>query len=197
VGFPVALKAQSADLPHKTDAGGVALNLRNAAELAAAWDAVRQAVAASNPGLTLDGLLVEAMGRPGVELIAGARRDPEWGPVLLAGFGGVLAEAFHDTRLLPSDVSQEEIAQALLGMKSGSLLRGLRGAPEMDVKAAADVIWKLGRLVDAAPTIREIEINPLIVYPRGQGAVAIDALIVVEAASPIGESTSVPADSTG
>jgi acetate---CoA ligase (ADP-forming) len=177
VGYPVALKAQATALPHKTDAGGVALDLKDASALTSAWHAMHAAVYSAKPGLILDGLLVEAMGGRGVELIVGARNDSDWGPVLLVGFGGVLAEAFHDVRLLAPDASRAEIVEALLRMKSGALLRGLRGSPPMDVEAAADAVARLGTLVLAAPAIREIEINPLVVYPKGQGAVALDALI--------------------
>jgi acetate---CoA ligase (ADP-forming) len=177
VGYPVALKAQAAALPHKTDAGGVALNLQDATQLTEAWHAMHVAIATAKPEVVLAGLLVEAMNARGVELIVGARNDSEWGPVLLVGFGGVLAEAFHDVRVLPPQVSREAVVAALLDMKSGALLRGLRGAASMDVDAVAEVVSRLGHLVSATPAIREIEINPLVVYPKGQGAVALHALI--------------------
>ena len=99
---------------------------------------------------------------------------------MLVGFGGVLAEAFHDVQLLPPDISREGIAHVLLGMRSGALLRGMRGSAEMDVQAVAEIVWRLGRLVEAAPAIREVEVNPITVYPKGQGAVALDALMVVD-----------------
>jgi acyl-CoA synthetase (NDP forming) len=177
VGYPVVLKAQASALPHKSDAGGVALHLRDAAGVTAAWTTVWTAVAMARPDVVLDGMLVEAMGARGVELIVGARNIPGWGPVLLVGFGGVLAEAFHDVRLLVPETPREAIAQALLSMKSGAMLRGLRGTPPMDVEAAADVVWRLARLVAATPAIREIEINPLVVLPAGSGVLALDALI--------------------
>jgi len=178
IGFPIALKAQAADLPHKSDAGGVVLGLSDEAALAAGWLRLEQSVHAAKPELVLDGVLVERMGRPGIELIVGAENDPDWGPVLLVGFGGVLAEALQDVKLLPPELSVEAIIGELHTLKSGVLLRGFRGSPALDVRAAAEIVHALGSLVRANPAIQEIDINPVVVYPEGMGAVALDALIV-------------------
>ena len=106
IGYPVALKAQAAALAHKSDAGGVALNIADAAALEAAWPRMTERVAAAQPGLALDGMLVEAMARARASrLIVGARRDPEWGPVVLVGLGGIWTEALDDVRLMPADLS--------------------------------------------------------------------------------------------
>jgi acetate---CoA ligase (ADP-forming) len=178
IGFPVVLKAQAADLPHKSDAGGVVLGSNDEAALAAGWQRLQQNVHAAKPELVLDGVLVERMGRPGVELIVGAENDPDWGPVLLVGFGGVLAEALQDVKLLPPELSVEAIIDELHTLKSGVLLRGFRGSPALDVRAAAEIVHALGALVRSHPAIQEIDINPVVVYPEGMGAVALDALIV-------------------
>jgi acyl-CoA synthetase (NDP forming) len=178
IGFPIALKAQAADLPHKSDAGGVVLGLSDEAALAAGWLRLEQSVHAAKPELVLDGVLVERMGRPGIELIVGAENDPDWGPVLLVGFGGVLAEALQDVKLLPPELSVEAIIGELHTLKSGVLLRGFRSSPALDVRAAAEIVHALGSLVRANPAIQEIDINPVVVYPEGMGAVALDALIV-------------------
>ena len=178
IGYPVVLKAQSALLPHKSDAGGVALNLSTPEAVAIAWERMHQDIAGARPGLVLDGILIEKMSDRGAELIIGAQNDPEWGPVLLVGFGGVLAEALHDMRLLPPDLSVEAIENELLRLKSAALLRGFRGSPALDVRAAAEIVRRLGSLMLAAPQIREVDINPVVVYPQGHGAVALDALIV-------------------
>jgi acyl-CoA synthetase (NDP forming) len=183
IGYPVALKVQSCDLPHKTDAGAVVLNIGDADALAAAWERVLGNVAKVKPGLSLDGVLVELMAQPGTELIAGARNDPEWGPVLLVGFGGVLAEALHDVRMLPPDLSIEEIIAELGRLQCSALLRGFRGSPALDVPAAAEIVVAVGELISACPAIREIDINPVVVYPEGKGAIALDALIVADANS--------------
>ena len=178
IGYPVVLKAQAAELSHKSDAGGVVLNLNNADQLIAGWQQMQEDIARARPDLVLECVLVEKMSARGVELIVGARNDPEWGPVLLAGFGGVLAEVLHDLRLLPPDLTVEAIAAELCQLKCAALLRGFRGSPALDVQAAAEIVHRLGRLMLASPQIREVDINPVIVYPQGQGAVALDALIV-------------------
>ncbi|CAM5524520.1 acetate--CoA ligase family protein [Sphingobium scionense] len=176
LGYPVALKAQSADLSHKSDAGGVILNLADADQLRAGWDRLFANVAAYDAGLTLDGALLESMGARGIELIVGARSDPDWGPVILAGFGGVTAEILQDVRLLTPDLPIEAIIGELHQLKQAALLRGFRGAPALDVAAVAQIIATLGRILLTEPAIREIDLNPVILYP--QGAVALDALML-------------------
>lgn len=180
IGYPVVLKAQAAELTHKSDVGGVALKLHDADAVEAAWRTMQAAIAQALPELRLDGILVETMGRWGTELIVGAHSDPEWGPVLLVGLGGVLAEALGDTRLMVPGLSRNAVVAELLKLKSAALLRGFRGSPELDVEAAAEIVIKLGELVLANPSIREVDINPVIVYEKGEGAVALDALILTE-----------------
>lgn len=179
LGYPVVLKAQSPALSHKSDAGGVIVGLGDADALAAGWARMEADVAAHCPGLALDGILVEAMGARGLELIIGAKNDPDWGPVILAGFGGVQAEILKDVRLLPTDLTREAVIAELHALKSGALLAGFRGSPAMDVGAVADIVLALGAVLEAAPAIREIDLNPVVVYPEGQGAVALDALMLV------------------
>ncbi|QGP78227.1 acetate--CoA ligase family protein [Sphingobium sp. CAP-1] len=182
IGYPVALKAQSADLSHKSDAGGVILNLRDADELRAGWDRLYANVGAYDAGITLDGTLLEEMGERGVELIIGAKSDPDWGPVILAGFGGVTAEIHQDVRLLTPDLTIDAIVGELFKLKGAPLLRGFRGSPALDVDAVAQIIATLGRVLLAEPSIREIDLNPVIVYPEGRGAIALDALMLTSAA---------------
>jgi acyl-CoA synthetase (NDP forming) len=178
IGYPVALKAQAAALAHKSDAGGVALDIADAGALEAAWTQMQQGVASAQPGLALDGILVEAMATKGIEMIVGARRDPEWGPVVLVGLGGIWTEALDDVRLMPADLSAERIAAEIGRLKGARLLRGLRGMPEADIAALAETVARVGALMRARPEIREIDINPLMVYPRG--VLALDALIVTD-----------------
>lgn len=182
VGFPVVLKAQSAALSHKSDAGGVVLNLHDADAVRAGWARMHDDLARHAPGLVLDGVLVEGMAARGTELIVGARRDPQWGPVLLVGLGGIWAEALHDARLLPVGLPHDAIVAELGRLKGAALFRGLRGAPALDVAAAADIVARVGRLVLADPAIVEIDVNPVVLYP--EGAVALDALIVKQEVAP-------------
>ena len=177
LGYPVVLKAQSPDLPHKSDAGGVIVDLKNRDELAEGWDRLAANIAASRPDLVLDGVLVEGMADKGVELIVGARNDPHWGATVLVGFGGVAAELLHDVCLLPPDLPRDAIIARIRTLRMAPLLDGFRGAPVMDIGAVADVVQRLGRMVAATPAIREVDLNPVIVYPEGQGALALDALI--------------------
>lgn len=184
LGFPVVIKAQSLLLSHKSDAGGVILNLADADAVRAGWDRLHTNVAAYDPAMVLDGVLVEAMGARGTELIIGAKNDPEWGPVILVGFGGVTAEILQDVRLLPPDLPHAAIVRELGLLKSAAILHGFRGSPALDVDAVAQMVATLGRIMLAEPCIREIDLNPVMVYPCGQGVVALDALMVTAEQQP-------------
>jgi len=180
IGFPVALKAQAASLAHKSDVGGVLLNIADETSLRSQWDALHANIARAKRGLALDGLLVEKMGERGVELVVGARRDPSWGPVLLVGMGGVWIEALGDVALLPALASEAQIVEALRGLKGAKLLNGFRGSPPVDLAAVARAAAQVGRLIATTPEITEIDVNPLVAYGEGKGVVALDALIVTQ-----------------
>ncbi|MBV8286045.1 MAG: acetate--CoA ligase family protein [Hyphomicrobiales bacterium] len=180
VGYPVALKAQAAALPHKTEAGGVMLNLADEAALRAAWERMQRNVERATPGVTLDACLVETMSPQGLELMIGAKRDPAWGAVLLVGLGGIWVEVLGDVELLPVAADETEIVEALHKLRAAKLLTGFRGAPPVDVKAVADAVLAIGRLMRTMPGIVDIDVNPLMVHAKGQGATALDALIVAE-----------------
>jgi acyl-CoA synthetase (NDP forming) len=178
IGFPVVLKVQSVSLSHKSDAGGVILGIKSDDALAMAWDALHRNVKRHRPDIMLEGALVEKMSEEaGIELIVGARNDPQWGTVVLVGFGGVLAEAMHDTRLLAPDSSREEIALELNKLRCAQLLNGFRGSPQADIRAVADAVFRIGRLMQSRANIEEIDINPLVVFASGKGALALDAVI--------------------
>lgn len=179
IGYPVVLKAQAAQLSHKTEAGGVILGIGDDAALLAAWKTLHDNVSRANPALNLDGALVERMAPRGLELMLGARRDPAWGPVLLLGLGGIWAEALGDVRLLPATASRDDIKADLLKLRAAALLTGFRGAPPVDIDAVADAGVRLGRLMQTAPAIAEVDINPLVANAQGQGVIALDALIIV------------------
>jgi acyl-CoA synthetase (NDP forming) len=178
VGFPVALKAQAAALSHKTEAGGVMLNLGDDAALRAAWATMQDNIARAAPGVTLDGGLVEQMSPKGLELMIGAKRDPAWGTVLLLGLGGIWVEALGDVQLLPVDADETQILEALRRLRTAKLLAGFRGAPPVDVDAVAKAVVAIGRLMATMPSIVEIDVNPLMAHPRGQGVRALDVLII-------------------
>jgi acyl-CoA synthetase (NDP forming) len=179
IGYPVVLKAQSPALAHKSDAGGVILGLADAAALTLGWRKLNADLDRARPGLRLDGILVEAMARPGVELIVGARNDLEWGTILVVGLGGVWTEALRDVRVLPGDLAPSAIVGELRKLKGAALLTGFRDTPARDLGAVADVAVRLGAIAAAHPEIAEIDVNPLVVYQEEGGTVAVDALIVV------------------
>jgi acetate---CoA ligase (ADP-forming) len=175
IGFPIALKIQSADIVHKTEAGGVILNLASRNDVLGAADTLAKAARAAYPNAKIDGFLVQEM-VSGTEMIVGARSDPLYGPVLLVGSGGTLVELVRDTamRLLP--VGPSDIGAMIDGLKANQLLAGYRGKPPADRKALETMALALGRFyVDHRARIEEIEINPLIV--RNQGAVAVDVRV--------------------
>jgi acetate---CoA ligase (ADP-forming) len=177
-GFPVVLKAQAAALTHKTEAGGVALNLADEAALGAAWDRMMANIKRAAPDVVLDGALVETMCPRGVELMVGAKRDPGWGTVLLLGLGGIWVEALGDVQLLPGSADAAQVREAIGKLRSARLLAGLRGAPAADIEAVVQAVLAIGALMQGAPEIAEIDVNPLMVHAAGQGATALDALIV-------------------
>lgn len=177
LGYPVVLKAQSAELSHKSDAGGVVVGLTDGRALAEGWRRLHEDVAAHRPGLALDGVLVERMGARGLELIVGARNDPAWGAVVLVGFGGVQAEVLKDVRLIPPDLDEDAIVAEIASLRGAALLQGFRGAPSLDVRAAARIVAAVGRVMTAEPRVREIDLNPVVVSPAG--AVALDALMLL------------------
>jgi acyl-CoA synthetase (NDP forming) len=178
IGYPVVLKAQAGALSHKTEAGGVVLNLADEAALRAAWETMMRNVKRAAPGITLDGALVEKMSPKGIELMVGAKRDAGWGTVLLLGLGGIWVEALGDVQLLPGDAGERQIAEALGKLRSAKLLAGVRGAPPADTDAVTRVVMAIGRLMRSMPELTEIDVNPLMVHAKGQGATALDALIV-------------------
>jgi acyl-CoA synthetase (NDP forming) len=178
LGYPVAMKVQSVDLPHKSDIGGVALGIANADDLVRAWEALQAVVETTGHQATLDGILVEPMSSKGVEVVGGARRDPIWGPAVLVGSGGVLVEALEDVRILPTDLPHAAILNEIGKLRGARLLDGFRGEPPADVNAVATIVQLVGQLMNTHQEIIEIDINPLMVYQAGRGALALDALIV-------------------
>ena len=180
IGYPVVLKAQAAALSHKTEAGGVMLNVADEAALRAAWDTMMRSVKRAAPNVALDGALVEKMSPKGIELMVGAKRDPGWGTVLLLGLGGIWVEALGDVQLLPGGAGEDQVREALHKLRSAKLLAGVRGAPPADTDAVVKVVMAINRVIQTMPEVIEVDVNPLMVHAKGQGATALDALIVTE-----------------
>ncbi|HET9014514.1 MAG TPA: acetate--CoA ligase family protein [Thermomicrobiaceae bacterium] len=179
VGYPVALKVEADGVAHKTEVGGVALGIASDERLRAEHAALLARIAPRLPDGALRGVRVERMASGLVELIVGGRNDPVFGPVVVAGLGGVLAEALGDvaTRLAPVDAA--EARRMLGGLRGAALLGPFRGRPAVDVAAAAEVIARVSRLLVELPEVRELDLNPVLVGAVGEGCVALDALAVV------------------
>ncbi len=174
---PVALKLDAIGLAHKTEAGGVLLGLETAEDLAAG--AATLAAAAGRAGAVLRGFLVEPMAPPGIELIVGGRRDAVFGPAILVGLGGILAEVFDDVAVILAPAPDGVIRRRLERLRGAPVLRGVRGRPGVDLDALAGLAGAVGRLLVDDPAIAEIDLNPVIATPAG--VVAVDALVVLEA----------------
>lgn len=174
LGFPVVAKVLSADIVHKSDVGGVAVNIADEAALAEALARMARAVAERMPGARLDGFLIQEQVRGDVELIVGTRFDPQFGPIVLVGLGGVLVELMHDVAVAPAPVSPAQAALMLGGLRGARLLDGARGRPPVDKAALAGLVSRVSWLAaDLGPRLLELDLNPVIAGP--DGAVAVDA----------------------
>jgi acyl-CoA synthetase (NDP forming) len=177
--FPLALKAQSSRLPHKSEVGAVALDIRDAAALRSAWSTMQERLAEERADVPLDGMLLECMAEPGIEIIIGARNEGGWGPVILVGLGGILTEVLQDVVFIPAGVGRSDIARALRSLKGARLFDGYRGSPPADVDATITVVEILSEFLLQHPEIVEADLNPVRVHARGRGATVLDALFVV------------------
>lgn len=179
LGYPVVLKIVSEDIPHKTEVGGVALNLADEAAVRDAYARMRAGVADKAPRARIDGVLVAPMAQGGVELIMGVSRDPVFGPVVMAGFGGIYAEVLQDVAVQAAPVTEAEAEAMIRGLKLFALLDGARGQPKADVAAAARAVARLSEFaVRHGASVAEIDMNPVLVRPQGQGVVVLDALMI-------------------
>jgi len=181
LGYPVALKAASAQIPHKAEARAIQLDVRDPRELADVWGAVLANAHAFAPAASIDGVLVQEMITGGVEVIVGLSQDAQFGPVLLCGIGGLFVEVLGavSRRLCPiTPADAREMIAEVRGMER--ILGGYRRHPEADVDALIDLLCRLSRIaVSAGGVLAEVDINPLAVLPKGQGVKALDALVVV------------------
>jgi acetyltransferase len=179
IGAPVALKVQSPDITHKTEAGGVALGVVGNANVRDAYQRVVAAAKTAHPEAAINGVLVQAMALPGHEVILGITHDASFGPILMVGLGGIHVEVLRDVVFSPVPVGRDEALSLLGQLKGAALLHGVRGAPPADRAALAELIATLSRFAaDHAELIEEIDLNPVIIHPEGQGLTVVDALIV-------------------
>ncbi len=179
VGFPVVLKVVSPDILHKSEAGGIKLNVKDEADVARQYQALIDEVSSRLPEARLQGVLVEAMAPKGQEVIVGMRRDPNFGPLLMFGLGGIYVELFGDVAFRVAPLTRSDALSMIQQTKAGRLLGGFRGQPEADLEAVVDAILRLSRLALDFTQIEEVEINPLLVFPKGQGALALDCRAIL------------------
>ncbi len=181
LGFPVVLKVQSPDLPHKTEVGGVRLHLGDRAAVSAAYTDMLAEVFRQKPGAAIDGVLVQKMAPKGHELVIGMINDPTFGPIMMVGYGGTAVELFGDVVHSPAPVDEPEAERMILRLKSARLLTGFRGSAPIDLTPAAKLVAALSR---AALTLRdqaaEFELNPVILHADGSGLTVADALLTLK-----------------
>jgi acyl-CoA synthetase (NDP forming) len=178
--FPVAAKILSADIPHKTEAGGVELGITDAVQLQQAGQRILERVRRAKPQARIEGILVQEMKRGRAEVILGYQRDPQVGPIVVLGVGGTLAEIYRDLCVRLAPVSVEEAHEMIAQVKGLASIRGFRGLPRGDLTALAHAIAAFSSIaLIEAPKVAEAEINPLIVGAEGEGVAAVDGLIVL------------------
>jgi acetyltransferase len=179
VGFPLVMKIQSPDIPHKSEVAGVRVNISTKGEAFSVYRELTESVPKQRPDATIQGVLVSPMAKKGVEIIIGALQDVTFGPLIMIGLGGITTELFRDVIYRPAPVSAEEASSMLDGLKAAPLLKGFRGAARADVATLSELISQISVLAASARTdIAEIELNPVLVHPEGQRVTIVDALVV-------------------
>jgi acetyltransferase len=172
--FPVAVKLLSRNASHKSDVGGVRLNIHNHKELAGAITGMDKAFKKITPPLTIDGFLIQEMAADGVECFVGGRQDPVFGPIVIAGLGGIFLEIFKDTSIRLAPVTKNEAMDMLKKLKAYPVLQGARGKKTTDMDAFCDVICRVSQLLTMTPDIAEIDLNPVIIHEKGKGVSIVD-----------------------
>ncbi|MFP3854288.1 MAG: acetate--CoA ligase alpha subunit [Anaerolineales bacterium] len=180
IGYPVVLKVASPDILHKTDVGGVKVNLENATDVRDAFDLITYRAHRYLPEARIWGCLVQKMVPEGLEILIGMNRDPQFGPLVTFGLGGIYVETLKDVSFRVAPFSRKEAEEMLTEIRTSALLDGVRGEPPVDKESLLDTLLRIGQLVQDFPEITELDINPFIVYERGQGGIAIDMRLVLK-----------------
>ncbi|HOG08236.1 MAG: acetate--CoA ligase family protein [Syntrophales bacterium] len=179
IGYPVVMKIVSRDIIHKSDAGGIALDLDNADEVMDAYGAIMRNCRTSVPHAVLEGVEISEMVRPGTEMIVGARIDRAFGPILMVGLGGIYVEVMKDVSFRSLPLERKEILGMIKSIRSYPLLLGVRGEETKDIDSLVDTMIKLGAIIQKCRGVSDIEINPLVVYEQGSGTRAVDVRIIL------------------
>ncbi|MBS7608138.1 MAG: acetate--CoA ligase family protein [Candidatus Bathyarchaeia archaeon] len=178
IGFPVVLKIVSPDIIHKSDVGGVMLNLKNAKEVRAAYKQIMENVKKYKKDAKIVGIVVQEMAKPSTEVIVGAIKDPQFGPTLMFGLGGVFVEILKDVTFRIAPITEEEAREMLTEIKAYPLLKGYRNMPPADIETIVKILLNTSKLVTEHPEIKELDLNPIMVYEKG--AKTVDARIILE-----------------
>ncbi|MDO5391314.1 MAG: acetate--CoA ligase family protein [Eubacteriales bacterium] len=175
----LVMKIESADILHKSDVGGVKLNIHGTQEAKIAYEEIMESVTSKRPDAKINGILMVPMLKSGVEMIIGVNNDPQFGPMIMVGMGGVFVEVFKDVALYPAPMGEKEAMAMLKSLKAFKLLNGYRGTKKCDIDALCKTIVAVSQYASAnRDTLKELDINPLFVYPEGEGVGVADALIV-------------------
>lgn len=177
LGYPIVVKVVSPQITHKSDVGGVALDLTSAEEVVAAFDHVVASSKQAEPNATIDGVAVQRMEKRGIEVIIGMTKDPQFGPVLMFGLGGVLVEVLKDVAFRIVPIDRRDARQMVHEIKGYPVLEGYRGQAPADVAGLEDLLLKVSAFIEAHPEVSELDLNPIFAYPKG--AIAVDARIVL------------------
>jgi acetyltransferase len=180
IGYPVAMKIMSPDIIHKFDAGGVILKIKSDEEARRAYETIIANARAYKADAKIEGVLMEKMASKGIEVILGAFKDPKFGPMVMFGLGGTFVEVMKDVSFRLAPMWKLSAERMIKTTKSYKLLQGVRGNPPSDINAIRDCILRLSQLVATHPEIAELDINPLIVYPEGQGCAVADSRILLK-----------------
>ena len=177
LGFPVVMKIVSPDVIHKSDSGGVKLNIRNATEAGKAYVDIVSSVKSHHPQANILGVSVQKMAPAGTEVIIGMTRDPQFGPVIMFGLGGVMVEVMKDVSFRIVPLSPKDAAEMITEIKGYPLLTGYPGSKPVDIKCLEEILAKVSIFAARNPQVKEIDLNPVIVYP--EKAIAVDSRIIV------------------
>jgi acyl-CoA synthetase (NDP forming) len=177
MGFPVVLKVVSEDIPHKSDVGGVQLGLADTDAVAAAYDVIMASARAAVPNARIDGVSVQRQARPGTEVIVGMTKDPQFGPVLMFGLGGVLVEVLKDVSFRIVPLEPRDAREMIREIKGFPLLQGYRGTEPASLDALEGLLLKVSEFVQRHPAIDELDLNPVFAYP--DAAIAVDARVIL------------------
>jgi acetyltransferase len=178
-GYPVVMKISSDDILHKSDAGGVRLGLRNKAQVKKAFNEIVANAVAYDPSARIDGVLVQQMVRGGTEVIVGMSRDPQFGPLIMFGLGGIYVELLKDVAFRVAPLTAGQAREMIDGIRASRILKGFRGQEPSDLDAVVDCILRVSQLAVSYPELSECDVNPLVVFPKGKGACAVDARFAI------------------